>query len=88
MPKRVEPSIISWIFQRFFVILQILSNMFESNVYSIIHSNVFSVTIGEIFLFAIGVERFYNCKHAVEELRLQLGSTHANNANGGILHAN
>jgi hypothetical protein len=55
--------------------------MLESNVYSIIDSNVFGVIIGEIFLFAIGVERFYNCKHVVEEQRLQLGSTHANNAN-------
>ncbi len=34
--------------------------------YSIIDSKVFGVTIGDNFLFAIGVERFYNYKHAVE----------------------
>jgi hypothetical protein len=56
--------------------------------YSMINSNVFGVTIGEVFLFAIGVERFYNCKHVVEDQRLQLGSIHANNVNGGILHEN
>jgi hypothetical protein len=55
--------------------------MLEINVYSTIDSNVFGVTIGDKFLFAIGVERFYNCKHTVEEQRMQLGSTCANNAN-------
>jgi hypothetical protein len=81
MLKGVEPGIIFWIFQWFFIILQVLSSMLESNMYSIIHSNVFSVTFGENFLFAIGVERFYNCKHAVEEHKLQLGNICANITN-------
>ncbi len=81
MLEGVESNIICWNSNNFFVISQILISMLESNVYSIIDSNVFGVIIGEIFLFAIGVERFYNCKHVVEEQRLQLGSTHANNAN-------
>ncbi len=51
----------------FFDILQILSIMFENNMYSIINSNVFGVMVGKKIIFAIGVERFYNCKHAVEE---------------------
>jgi len=72
----------------FFVISQILFSMLESNVYSIIDSNMFGVTVGENFLFVIGVERFYNCNYAVEEQRLQLGSTYVNNANWDILHAN
>jgi hypothetical protein len=55
--------------------------MLEINMHSIIDSNVFGVTIGDNFLFAIGVERFYDCKHLVEEQRMQLGSTCANNAN-------
>jgi hypothetical protein len=41
--------------------------MFENNMYSIINSNVFGVMVGKKIIFAIGVERFYNCKHAVEE---------------------
>jgi hypothetical protein len=56
--------------------------------YSIIDSNVFGVTIGDFFLFAIGVERFYNCKHVVKDQRLQIESICANNVNGGILHKN
>ncbi len=65
----------------FFVIFQILFSMLKINVYSIIDSNVFSVTVGDNFLFAIGVKSFYDCKHAVEEQRMQMGSIHANNAN-------
>jgi len=42
----------------FFVIMQILSNMLEINMYSIIDSKVFGVTIGNNFLFAIVVEKF------------------------------
>ncbi len=49
----------------FFVISQILSNMFNINMYSIIVSNVFGVTISDNYLFAIVVERFYNCKHTI-----------------------
>jgi hypothetical protein len=36
--------------------------MLDINMYSIIVSKVFGVTIGDNFLFAIVVERFYNCK--------------------------
>ncbi len=72
----------------FFVILQILSSMFEINMYSIIDFKVFGLIIGDNFLFAIVVERFYNCKHVVEEQRMQLGSTQTKNANRGILQAN
>jgi hypothetical protein len=50
-----------------FFILQIFSNMLEINMYSIIDSNMFGVTIGDNFLFSIGIKRFYNCKHVVEE---------------------
>jgi hypothetical protein len=50
----------------FFIILQILSNMLEINVYSIIDSKVFGVIVGDNFLFAIGAKRFYNYKHAIE----------------------
>jgi hypothetical protein len=46
---------------------KILSNMLEINMYSIIDSKVFGLTIGENFLFAIIVERFYDCKHVFEE---------------------
>jgi hypothetical protein len=63
------------------VVSEILSNMFEINVYSIIDSNVFGVTIGDNFLFSIRVKRFYNYKHEVEEQRMQLRSTRANNTN-------
>ncbi len=41
--------------------------MLEINVYSIIDFKVFGVIVGDNFLFAIGVERSYNYKHAVEE---------------------
>ncbi len=41
--------------------------MLEINMYSIIDSKVFGLTIGENFLFAIIVERFYDCKHVFEE---------------------
>jgi len=34
--------------------------------YSIIDSKVFSVTFGDNFFFAIGIERFYDCKHVVK----------------------
>jgi hypothetical protein len=54
-------------FNGFFVILHILSTMLEINVYLTIYSKVFGVTIGYNFLFAIVVERFYDCKHPVEE---------------------
>jgi hypothetical protein len=47
----------------------------------IIDSKLFGVTIGDNFLLAIIVKRFYDCKHVVEEQRMQLGSTRANNAN-------
>ncbi len=50
----------------FFVISQIFSSMVEINVYSIIDSKVFGVAVGDNFLFAIGIEKFYNCKHTVE----------------------
>jgi hypothetical protein len=49
--------------------------------YSIIDSKVFGVTIGDNFLFSIVAKRFYNCKHMVEEKRMQLGNTGAKNAN-------
>jgi hypothetical protein len=65
----------------FFIILQILSSMLEIKVYSIIDSKVFSVTIGDNFLFTIVVKRFYDCKHVIEEQRMQLTSTCAKNAN-------
>jgi hypothetical protein len=55
--------------------------MFEINMYSIIDFKVFGLTIGDNFLFAIVVERFYNCKHMVEEQRMQLGSTQTKNEN-------
>jgi hypothetical protein len=41
--------------------------MFEINVYSIIDSNMFGVTIGDKYIFSIGIERFYDCKHTIEE---------------------
>jgi len=72
----------------FFIILQILSNVLEINMYSIIDFKVFGVKLGDNFFFAIKVERFYNCKHAVEKQRMQLQSTCENNANWGIFHAN
>ncbi len=59
----------------FFVISQIPFSMFVINVYSIIDSKVLGLIIGDNFLFAIVVERFYDCKHAIEEERMQLGST-------------
>jgi hypothetical protein len=34
--------------------------------YSIMDSKVFGVTFGDNFLFAIGIERFYDCKHVVK----------------------
>jgi hypothetical protein len=55
--------------------------MFEINVYSIINSKVFGLTIGDKFLFAIVVKRFYDCKRVVEEHKMQLENTLANNAN-------
>jgi hypothetical protein len=55
--------------------------MLDINVHLIIDSKVFGVTIGDNFLFAIIVKRFYDCKHVVEEQRMQLGNIHANNAN-------
>jgi hypothetical protein len=45
---------------------KILSSMLEINVYSIIDSKVFDVTVGDKKKFAIGVERFYDCKHMDE----------------------
>jgi hypothetical protein len=41
--------------------------MFDINMYSIIVFKVFSVTVGDNFLFAIVVERFYNCKEVIEK---------------------
>jgi hypothetical protein len=41
--------------------------MFVINVYSIINSNMFDVTVDDHFLFAIGVETFYDCKQVVEK---------------------
>jgi len=41
--------------------------MLEINIYSIIDSKVFGVIVGNNFLFAIGVERSYDYKHAVEK---------------------
>jgi len=55
--------------------------MLMINMYSIIDSKVFGLTIGDNFIFAIIVERFYNCKHMIEEERMQLKGTCANNAN-------
>jgi hypothetical protein len=55
--------------------------MFEINMYSIIDSKVFGVIVGDNFLFAIGVERPSDYKHAVEEQKMQLGNTYANNVN-------
>jgi hypothetical protein len=55
--------------------------MLEINMYPIIDSKVFGVIIGDNFLFAIGVERSYDYKHKIKEQKMQLGSTHANNAN-------
>jgi hypothetical protein len=65
----------------FFVISQILFSMLVINVYSIVDSKVFPLIIGTNFLFAIIIERFYDCKHEIEEERMQLRSTYANNAN-------
>jgi cytosine/uracil/thiamine/allantoin permease len=67
MPKGVLSSIISWVFQHFFVISQILSSMLDINVYSIIVSKIFGVIVGDNFLSTIVVERFYNCKHVIEK---------------------
>jgi hypothetical protein len=55
--------------------------MLEINLYSIINSKVFGVIVGDNFLFPIGVERSYDYKHMVEEQKMQLGSTHVNDAN-------
>jgi hypothetical protein len=44
--------------------------MIEINMYSIIDFNVFGLTISDNFFFAIIVERFYDCNHAVEEQRM------------------
>jgi hypothetical protein len=55
--------------------------MLEIYVYSIIDSKVFGVIVGDNFLLAIGVERSSDYKHAVEEQKMQLGNTYANNAN-------
>jgi hypothetical protein len=41
--------------------------MLEINMYSIIDSKVFGVIVGNNFHFAIGVERSYDYKHAVEK---------------------
>jgi hypothetical protein len=49
---------------------------------------VFGATIDDNFFFAIVVERFYNCKQAVEKQNMQVGSTCTKNANWGIQHAN
>jgi hypothetical protein len=65
----------------FFVISQILFNMLEINIYSIIDSKVFGVKIGVNFLFAIVIERFNDCTHVVEDERMQLKSTGGKNAN-------
>ncbi len=51
----------------FCIISHILSSMFDINMYSIIVFKVFSVTVGDNFLFAIVVERFYNCKEVIEK---------------------
>ncbi len=51
----------------FFVISQNLSSMLDINVYSIIVSKVLGAIVGNNFLFAIVVERFYNCKQVVEK---------------------
>jgi hypothetical protein len=48
-----KEKIISLIFQRFSVISQILSSMFDNNVYSIIDSKVFGVTFGVNFLLPL-----------------------------------
>jgi hypothetical protein len=55
--------------------------MLVINVYSIIDSKVFLLIIGANYLFAIIIERFYDCKHEIEEERMQLRSTYANNSN-------
>jgi hypothetical protein len=55
MSKGVYPGIISWTFQRFFVISQILSSMLVINMYPIIDYKVFGLTIGDSFLFSIVV---------------------------------
>jgi len=49
------------------------------NIYLVIDSKVFGVTIDVNFLFAIVIERFNNCKHVVEEERMQLRSTSGKN---------
>ncbi len=67
-------------FNNFLVILLSVCSMFEINMYSIIDSKVFGVIVGDNFLFAIGVERPSDYKHAVEEQKMQLGNTYANNA--------
>jgi hypothetical protein len=41
--------------------------MLDINVYSIIVSKVLGAIVGNNFLFAIVVERFYNCKQVVEK---------------------
>ncbi len=50
--------------------LHILSNMLVINVCLIINSKVFGFTIGDNLFFPIVVERFYDCKHVVEEERM------------------
>jgi hypothetical protein len=36
---------------------------------------VFNVIISDNFLFSIRVYRFHDCKHGIEEQRMQLGGT-------------
>ncbi len=43
---------------------------FDMNMYSIVVSKVFGMIVGNNFLFAIIVERFYNCKQVVERKKV------------------
>jgi len=75
-------SLISFLgcFNDFFVISQILSNIFEINVYSIIDSKVFRVN----FLLPIIKQRFHDYRHLVKVERMQLDNKGGINANSNI----
>ncbi len=57
-----------------YIILHILSNMFEIKMYSIIVFKMFCVTIAMNFIFAIIKYMFTNCKWVVAIEKLELSS--------------
>ncbi len=73
-------SLISLCSNDFFVISQILSNIFEINVYLIIDSKVFGVN----FLLPIIKQRFHDYRHLVKVERMQLDNKGGINANSNI----